>query len=136
MCCAKKAKKNKFFMVFFMQQNLRPHVNMRKALTQIFGIGPFISHQLCDQLGFSRIMPVKQVSRSQLDQLGRVIGRYHVTGQELKRLVAQDIARFARISNYKGFRFAQGLPVRGQRTHTNARSTRKKQKPALLRKKK
>jgi small subunit ribosomal protein S13 len=131
---AKKAKKSKFLMVFFMQQNLRPHVNMRKALTQIFGIGSFVANQLCDQLGFSRTMLVKQASPAQLDQLARVIGHYHVTGQELKRLIDQDIARYVRISIYKGFRFTQGLPVRGQRTHTNARNTRKKKKPMLRKK--
>lgn len=122
-------------MVFFMQHNLRPHLKMRKALTQLFGIGLFVSNQLCDQMGFSKNMLVRRVNATQLDRLARVIGHYHVTGQELKRLVAQDIARFVRISAYKGFRFTQGLPVRGQRTHTNARSTRKKQKPVLRKKK-
>lgn len=121
-------------MVFFMQQNLRPHLKMRHALTHIYGIGFFVSNQLCDQMGFSRTMLVKQVSASQFDQLARVIGHYHMTGQELQRFISQDIARFVRISCYKGFRFTQGLPVRGQRTHTNARSARKKKKPTVLRK--
>lgn len=119
-----------------MQQNLRPHVKIRKALTQIYGIGFFVSNQLCDQMGFSRTMLVKQVNVSQLDRLARIIGRYHVTGKELQRSIDQSIERFVRISNYKGFRFTQGLPVRGQRTHTNARSTRKKKKPIVRKGKK
>lgn len=120
-------------MVFFMQQNLRPHLNMRKALTLIYGIGFFTANQLCDQLGLSQTMQVKHMSASQLDKLARVMSHYHVTGIELHRLVMQDVSRFVRISCYKGFRFTQGLPVRGQRTHTNARNTRKKKKPVVRR---
>jgi small subunit ribosomal protein S13 len=54
-----------------------------------------------------------------------------MTGQELQRALNQDISRFVRISSYKGFRFTQGLPVRGQRTHTNGKNTRKKVKPVV-----
>lgn len=122
-------------MVFFMQHNLRPHVRIRKALLQIFGIGFFVANQLCDHMGFSHNMRVTRVSVTQWDQLARVIGHYHVTGQELARLITQDSARFVRISAYKGFRFTQGLPVRGQRTHTNARNARRQTKPVLRHKK-
>ena len=70
---------------------------------------------------------VKNMSAAQY-QLARVMSHYHITGQELERLISQDITRFVRIGVYKGFRFTQGLPVRGQRTHTNAK-TREKKKP-------
>jgi small subunit ribosomal protein S13 len=118
-------------MVFFMQTHIRAHVDMRKALTQIYGIGMPLSLQLCDEMGFRRTMKVKHVRASQLDRLSRIISRYHVTGQELKRAVTDRIVRFVRVSAYKGFRFTQGLPVRGQRTHTNARTVRKQTKPTV-----
>ncbi len=116
-------------MVFFMQQNLHPQMKMRRALAQIYGIGLFTANQLCDQLGLRANIAVKNMSAVQFDQLARVMSHYHITGQELERLVNQDITRFVRIGVYKGFRFTQGLPVRGQRTHTNAKNTRKKKKP-------
>jgi small subunit ribosomal protein S13 len=116
-------------MVFFMQQNLRPHVNVRKALTQIYGMHLYLSNKLCDQMGFSSIMLVKHLRASHVDQMARMIGHSFATGQELQRIIGQDIARFVRIGSYKGFRFTQGLPVRGQRTHTNARNARRKPKP-------
>ena len=118
-------------MVFFMQQNLNPNLKIRKALTQIYGIGSFGSNQLCDQLGLRTHMIVKNMSASQFDQLARVLSHYHMTGQELQRALNQDISRFVRISSYKGFRFTQGLPVRGQRTHSNGKNTRKKVKPVI-----
>ena len=116
-------------MVFFMQQNLRPQMKMRRALVQIYGIGLFTANQLCDQLGLRANIAVKNMSAAQFDQLALVMSHYHITGQELERLISQDITRFVRIGVYKGFRFTQGLPVRGQRTHTNAKNTRKKKKP-------
>ena len=107
-----------------MQQNLRPNIKVRTALTQIYGIGSFTANQVCDQLGLRSSLLVKHLNRAQLDQLARVINRFHVTGQELERVIQQDISRFVRISIYKGFRFTQGLPVRGQRTRTNGRTRR------------
>jgi small subunit ribosomal protein S13 len=120
-------------MVFFMQKNLRPHTRIRRALTQIYGINVFLANQLCDQLGFKSTMQVRQLSAAHLDKLARIVGHYHLTGQDLQRLIAQDISRYVRIGIYKGFRFTQGLPVRGQRTHTNAQNARRKSKPTPLR---
>lgn len=121
-------------MVFFMQQNLRPHLKIRHALTRIFGIGRVSSKLLCARMGFKPSKLVGKVNVSQLDRLARVINHFHMTGRDLQRYIHDEIARFVRISCYKGFRFMQGLPVRGQRTHTNAHNTRKKQKPIQPRK--
>lgn len=114
-----------------MQVHLRPHVKVRKALTLIHGIGWHVSNMLCDQLGLGVHTCVKHVRRLQWELLARRISQYYVTGHELSRVVEDNTARFVSISAYKGFRFMQGLPVRGQRTHTNAKTTRKKKKPVL-----
>lgn len=69
---------------------------------------------------------IGDLSGLQIDKLQRIVQHFHVTGTELKRLLAQDVKRYIDIGVYKGFRFNQGLPVRGQRTHTNAQNTRRK----------
>jgi small subunit ribosomal protein S13 len=113
-------------MVFFLQTNLKPRTNLRKALTQIYGINHFVSNYCCDILGLRSNIIVKNISEGRLAHLARLISQFHVTGSELRRLLNEDIARFVRIGSYKGFRFTQGLPLRGQRTHTNARNARRR----------
>ena len=60
-----------------MQQNLRPNIKVRNALTQIYGIGSFTANQVCDQLGLRSSLLVKHLNGAQLDQLAK-IGRAHV----------------------------------------------------------
>ena len=95
-------------------------------MAQIYGINLFLANQICDQIGLSSNAKIGELSALQIDKLQRIVQHFHVTGTELKRLLAQDIKRFVDIGIYKGFRFNQGLPVRGQRTHTNAHNARRK----------
>nr|YP_001315132.1 ribosomal protein S13 [Chlorokybus atmophyticus]ABO15117.1 ribosomal protein S13 [Chlorokybus atmophyticus] len=99
---------------------------IRIALRQLFGIGPSLSNQICDQLGFSENTTVDQLSKSQIDRLTRLVNQQYFTGPELRRLISQDIKRFIRIGCYRGFRHNDALPLRGQRTHSNARTCRKR----------
>ena len=66
-------------MVFFMQQNLNPNLKIRKALTQIYGIGSFGSNQLCDQLGLRTHMTVKNMSASQFEYWKHTHLTLHIT---------------------------------------------------------
>ena len=113
-------------MVFILQHNLRSEKKIRTELTAIYGINFFLANQICDQLGLSSKLKVGDLSALQVDKLIRIVQHFHITGTELKRLLTQDIQRYTSIGIYKGFRFNQGLPVRGQRTHTNAQNTRRK----------
>lgn len=112
-------------MAYILNRHLKDSQRIRNALQEIFGIGKFLSNQICDQLGFSQFTCVGDLTSYQKDQLLRVLNQYYFTGSELRRMILQDISRFSEIGSYKGFRNALSLPVRGQRTKTNARTRRK-----------
>jgi small subunit ribosomal protein S13 len=105
------------------------------ALTYIFGIGLTRSHQTLAATGVSPDVRVKDLSDEDLVKLRDWIdANYQVEG-DLRREVASDIRRKIEIGCYQGIRHRRGLPVRGQRTHTNAR-TRKGPKKTVAGKKK
>ena len=111
-------------MVYIFNKNLKDSQKIRIALQDIYGIGKFLSSQICDQLGFSESTRVQNLTSFQKDQLVRVINQYYFTGSELRRIIVQDTKRLVDIGCYRGFRHALSLPVRGQRTKTNARTRR------------
>ena len=112
-------------MIYILNRNLKDLQKIRIALQTIYGIGPFLSNQICDQLGFDEQLRVQDLTVFQIDQLIRIINQYYFTGSELNRVFLQDIKRLMDIGCYKGFRHTRGLPVRGQRTKTNARSAKR-----------
>jgi small subunit ribosomal protein S13 len=92
------------------------------ALTYIYGIGRTRAHELLDATGVSPDMRVHELGDDELVKLRDYIeGNFQVEG-DLRREVAADIRRKVEIGSYQGRRHRQGLPVRGQRTRTNARS--------------
>jgi small subunit ribosomal protein S13 len=117
-------------MVYILNKNLKDSQKIRIALQDIYGIGQFLSNQICDQLGFSESTRVDNLTSFQKDQLVRIINQYYFTGSELRRIILQDTKRLIDIGCYRGFRHALYLPVRGQRTKTNARSRRSMAKPS------
>jgi small subunit ribosomal protein S13 len=105
------------------------------ALTYIFGIGKTRAHETLDATGVSPDMRVHQLGDEELVKLRDYIeANFQVEG-DLRREVAADIRRKVEIGSYQGRRHRQGLPVRGQRTKTNAR-TRKGPKKTVAGKKK
>ena len=105
------------------------------ALTYIFGMGLTRSHQTLAATGISPDVRVKDLEEAQLAQLREYIeANYKIEG-DLRREIAGDIRRKVEIQSYQGIRHRKGLPVRGQRTHTNAR-TRKGPRKAIAGKKK
>lgn len=113
-------------MVYLFQTNLRANKKTRQALQEIFGVGPHIAHLVCDQLGLSPHHCVKDLTRFQVKQLSKIFSQFFLVGNDLKRLIQGNIKRFVHIGCYKGFRHVQGLPVRGQRTHTNSQTSRRR----------
>jgi len=105
------------------------------ALTYIFGIGRTRAKETLDGTGVSRDLHVRDLSDDDIIKLRDWIeGNYQVEG-DLRREVQGDIRRKIEIGSYQGIRHRRGLPVRGQRTHTNAR-TRKGRKKTVAGKKK
>jgi small subunit ribosomal protein S13 len=105
------------------------------ALTYIYGIGRTRAQATCAGTGISPDIRVKDLSEDDLIKLRDWIDANYKTEGDLRREVAADIRRKMEIGCYQGLRHRKGLPVRGQRTHTNAR-TRKGPRRAIAGKKK
>lgn len=105
------------------------------SLRYIYGIGPQNAVTICQQIGIPAERRVNQLTDEEIVKLREVIDRdYRVEG-DLRREVAMNIKRLMDMACYRGLRHRRGLPVRGQRTHTNAR-TRKGKAVAIAGKKK
>jgi small subunit ribosomal protein S13 len=100
------------------------------ALTYIFGIGRITSVQILEQAGIDRAVRTHDLSEIEVASIRRIIQRDHKVEGELRKEIAMNIKRLIDINCYRGMRHKKGLPVRGQRTHTNAR-TRKGPRRAI-----
>ena len=106
------------------------------ALTYIHGIGPSTSRKICESTHVNPDQRVKDMAEETLARLRREIEtKYKVEG-EVRRDVQNNIKRLIEIQSYRGLRHRLGLPVRGQRTHTNARTRKGRKKTVGLKKKK
>lgn len=91
------------------------------ALTAIYGIGRTRAQKICALTGVPATAMIKDLTEGQLDALRTEVGRYQVEG-DLRREVSMNIKRLMDLGCYRGIRHRRGLPVRGQRTQTNART--------------
>ncbi len=105
------------------------------ALTYIFGIGPAKSLHICEKVGIAAERRVHDLTDQEILQIRETIDADLVVEGDLRRERSQNIKRLMDMGNYRGLRHRRGLPVRGQRTHTNAR-TRKGPAKAIAGKKK
>jgi small subunit ribosomal protein S13 len=105
------------------------------ALTYIYGIGRSKSREICAKIGLSPDRRVNQLTEAEVIQVREVIDRDNRVEGDLRREIAMNIKRLMDLGCYRGLRHRRGLPVRGQRTHTNAR-TRKGPAKAIAGKKK
>jgi small subunit ribosomal protein S13 len=105
------------------------------SLTYIFGIGRTTSRQVCDATGMNPDTRVRDLTDEEVARLRNWIDANLKVEGDLRRDIQQDIKRKMEIGSYQGIRHRRGLPVRGQRTHTNAR-TRKGPKKTVAGKKK
>ena len=105
------------------------------ALTYIFGIGQTKAREICQKASVSEISRVNQLAEGEVTRLREIIdGEYRVEG-DLRRDVAMNIKRLMDLGCYRGLRHRRGLPVRGQRTHTNARMRKGRARPVAGKKK-
>ncbi len=92
------------------------------ALTHIYGVGLSRARQLLDRTGIEETTRVRDLTEAEAGQLRRLIDEEYTVEGELRRERQQDIKRLMDIGCYRGIRHRQGMPVRGQRTRTNART--------------
>jgi small subunit ribosomal protein S13 len=104
------------------------------SLTYIFGIGQTTAHKICDALELDRGLKAGTLSEEQITNLAAHIQKNYTVEGQLRRTIAGNISRLRDIGCYRGLRHRRGLPVRGQRTRTNAR-TRKGPKKTVAGKK-
>ena len=115
--------------------NLPNQKRLEIGLTYIFGIGQPTAQQICDQLGLSRDTKVRDLTEDEVAKLRDLIDADYTVEGDLRRERTQSIKRLQEIGSYRGQRHRRNLPVRGQRTKTNAR-TRKGPKKTVGRGKK
>jgi len=101
--------------------NIPNHQHADVALKAIYGIGRARARAICVAAGVDGMKKVKDLSDAQMDKLRELVGRYTVEG-DLRREVTMSIKRLMDLGCYRGVRHRKGLPVRGQRTRTNART--------------
>jgi small subunit ribosomal protein S13 len=92
------------------------------ALRYIYGIGPHLAEQLCQRTTISPEKRARDLTEDELAKLASLLDNEYVVEGQLRRQVQQNIARLRDIGCYRGLRHRKGLPVRGQRTRTNART--------------
>ncbi|MCA3132235.1 MAG: 30S ribosomal protein S13 [Betaproteobacteria bacterium] len=109
--------------------NIPNHQHTEIALTAIYGIGRTRAKKICVDAGVAPTAKIKDLSDAEMDRLREHVGRYTVEG-DLRREVSMSIKRLMDLGCYRGLRHRRGLPVRGQRTRTNAR-TRKGPRKAV-----
>jgi len=100
------------------------------ALTAIYGIGRNTARKLCAAAGINMSTKVKDLSDTEMDKLREQVGKLVVEG-DLRREISMNIKRLMDLGTYRGSRHRRGLPVRGQRTRTNARTRKGPRKAAV-----
>lgn len=105
------------------------------SLTYIYGIGRKLSNDIIEMLGLDKNMRANRLTEDQIAQLNTLLQSKFVVEGDLRRQVQNNIKRLISIHSYRGMRHRLGLPVRGQRTRTNARTRKGKRKTVASKKK-
>ena len=114
--------------------NIPDNKRVEIALTSIYGIGPKQAKDVIDEVGILNNPRVKDLSESELNSIRNIIDKDRIIEGALSREVKSNISRLIDIGSFKGTRHRKNLPVRGQRTRTNARSKRGRSTPIAGRK--
>ena len=108
--------------------NIPDHKHAVIALTAIYGIGKTRSQAICAAAGIAEDVKIRELSEEQIDKLRDEVGKFTGEG-DLRRKVTLNIKRLLDLGCYRGLRHRRSLPVRGQRTKTNARTRKGPRKP-------
>jgi small subunit ribosomal protein S13 len=113
-------------MIYLLETKLPENKSVLFALTNIYGIGQSTAFLICKKLGFSINLKIKDLTQEQTGEILQVVELLNLTlNNELKKFKSLSLKNLISIKSYRGLRRVRGLPVRGQRTHTNAKSARK-----------
>ena len=112
-----------------------PNKPISIALTYIFGVGRTSAVDICDRASVAREMRANDLADDELGRIREIIDRDYQIEGDLRRDTAMNIKRLMDLGCYRGLRHRRGLPVRGQRTHTNARTRKGPARPIAGRKK-
>ena len=108
--------------------NVAEHKHAEIALTAIYGIGRQTAKDICKEVAVEPSLKIKELTEEQLESIRAVISKMTVEG-DLRREVSMNIKRLMDLGCYRGIRHRRGLPLRGQRTRTNARTRKGPRKP-------
>jgi small subunit ribosomal protein S13 len=109
--------------------NIPSSKKLEIGLTYIYGIGRKTAKDICNMTGISSDLKVSELNESQVIHLRETIEKTYLVEGDLRREVNTNIKRLVDIGCYRGLRHRKGLPARGQRTHSNARTRKGKSKP-------
>ncbi len=115
--------------------NIQTNKRVTISLRYIYGIGPQKAQEICTKLGIADDRRVNQLSDEEVLRIRELVDREYRVEGDLRREVAMNIKRLMDLGCYRGLRHRRGLPVRGQRTHTNARTRKGKAVPIAGKKK-
>ncbi len=108
--------------------NIPDHKHAVIALTAIYGVGRQTASEICEKVGIQTSVKIKELTEEQLESIRSVVSKMTVEG-DLRREVSMNIKRLMDLGCYRGIRHRRGLPLRGQRTRTNARTRKGPRKP-------
>ena len=108
--------------------NIPDHKHAVIALTAIYGVGRQTASEICVKVGILPSVKIKELTEEQLESIRNVVSKMTVEG-DLRREVSMNIKRLMDLGCYRGIRHRRGLPLRGQRTRTNARTRKGPRKP-------
>ncbi len=110
--------------------NIANHQHAEIALTAVYGIGRSRARLICTAAGIKNTSKIKDLSDTDMDRLREQVARFTIEG-DLRREVSMNIKRLMDLGTWRGLRHRRGLPVRGQRTRTNARTRKGPRKAAV-----
>ena len=114
--------------------NIPPHKHAEIGLTSIFGIGRTTAQKICNSVGIAYSKKIKDLTDGDLEKIRDEVNKMTIEG-DLRREISMNIKRLMDLGCYRGLRHRRGLPMRGQRTRTNARTRKVPRKGAAALKK-
>jgi small subunit ribosomal protein S13 len=108
--------------------NIAPHKHAEIALTGIYGIGRKSARIICADSGIQPDTKIKDLTEAEVEKIRGAVAKYTIEG-DLRRTVSMNIKRLMDLGCYRGIRHRRGLPLRGQRTRTNARTRKGPRRP-------
>jgi small subunit ribosomal protein S13 len=121
-------------MVYLFNTNLENKKKVKIALKSVFGIGDRLSKKICDHLGVTDSVRIDQLTTKQLEKMATIVNQDKKISAELKQEIGNNKKRLIQIASYRGFRHREGLPLHGQRTHSNAKTSRSLKTSFLIKK--